>query len=37
MVLGANEIVLIPKGSLIHMINSMIDGVIIANYLGLPV
>lgn len=32
-----NEIVLIPKGSLTQMIDSMIDGVLVANSLGLPV
>lgn len=32
-----NEILLIPKGTLTQMIDAMIDGILIANNLGLPV
>ena len=37
MQIGANEILIIPKGSLTQMIDAMIDGVIIAKTLKLPV
>lgn len=37
MQIGANEILVIPKGSLTQMIDAMIDGVIIAKTLKLPV